>query len=129
MKHITTIASVLLGIAFIVFGANFFLHFIPMPNDAAPASAPHKLFMAALAPTGYLAMVKIFEIIGGVLLLVPAARNIGLLIIGPIIVNIIAYHAFLTDRSGLFAPPHVVIYLLGAYLLFAGRKAFAGLLK
>ena len=42
MKHIPTIAGALLGLLFVVFGANFFLNFIPMPNDPSPADAPHK---------------------------------------------------------------------------------------
>ena len=57
---------VLLLLAFVVFGSNFFLNFIPMPNDPSPADAPHKLFMGALFPTGYLAFVKVLEILGGI---------------------------------------------------------------
>ena len=63
MKHAPTLASILLGLAFITFGANFFLNFIPMPADPSPADAPHKLFMAAMFPTGYLAFVKVLEIL------------------------------------------------------------------
>lgn len=129
MKHATTIASVLLGLAFITFGANFFLNFIPMPEDPSPADAPHKLFMAALFPTGYLAFVKVLEILGGVLVAVPKTRNLGLLVLGPIIVNIFAFHIFLTKGAGLTDPPLVVIALLSAFVLFSERKAWLGLVK
>jgi putative oxidoreductase len=129
MKLASTIASVLLGLAFITFGANFFLNFIPMPADPSPADAPHKLFMAALFPTGYLAFVKVLEILGGVLVALPKTRNMGLLVLGPIVVNILAFHTFLTKGAGLFEPPVLVITLLTAFLLFSERKTFAGLLK
>lgn len=129
MKHLSTLASVLLGLAFITFGANFFFNFIPMPADPSPADAPHKLFMAAMFPTGYLAFVKVLEILGGVLVALPKTRNIGLLVLGPIIVNILAFHVFLTKGAGLFEPPVVAIALLSAFLLFAERKSWLGLIK
>lgn len=129
MKHTSTLASVLLGLAFITFGANFFLNFIPMPADPSPADAPHKLFMAAMFPTGYLAFVKVLEILGGLLVALPKTRNIGLLVLGPIIVNILAFHVFLTKGAGLTDPPILVISLLSAFLLFTERKAWLGLVK
>lgn len=129
MKHAPNIAGGLLGLLFLVFGLNFFLHFIPMPVDPSPADAPHKLFMAALFPTGYLAFVKVLEILGGVLVAIPKTRNFGLLVLGPVIVNILAFHVFLTKGAGLTDPPLLLICLLAAFLLWSGRKAFAGLLN
>mgnify|MGYP000910471314 CR=1 FL=1 len=129
MKHAPTIAGALLGLLFVVFGSNFFLNFIPMPADPSPADAPHKLFMAALFPTGYLAFVKVLEILGGILVAVPKTRNIGLLVLGPIIVNILAFHVFLTKGAGLTDPPILLISVLSLFLLISERKAFAGLLK
>lgn len=129
MKLISTIAAALLGLAFIVFGLNFFFNFIPMPADPSPADAPHKLFMAAMFPTGYLKFVKILEVIGGVLVIVPQVRNLGLLILGPIIVNILAFHVFLTKGAGLTDPPILVISGLSLFLLFSERKAWKALVK
>lgn len=129
MKLLQTIAAALLGSAFITFGANFFLHFIPMPADPSPADAPHQLFMAALMPTGYLAFVKAVEILGGLLVILPKTRNLGLLVLGPIVVNIIAFHVFLTRGAGLTDPPLLIISILTAFLLITQRKAWLGLLK
>jgi putative oxidoreductase len=129
MKIASHIAGGLLGLLFLVFGLNFFLNFIPMPNDPSPADAPHKLFMAALAPTGYLAFVKVMEILGGVLVAIPKTRNFGLLVLGPIILNILAFHAFLLKGAGLFDPMILLICALAAFLLWSGRKSFAGLLN
>ena len=117
MKHASTLASVLLGLAFITFGANFFLNFIPMPADPSPADAPHKLFMAAMFPTGYLAFVKVLEILGGLLVALPKTRNI------------VAFHVFLTKGAGLTDPPILVICGLSAFLLLSERKAWLGLVK
>jgi len=128
MKHIPNIAGGLLGLIFIVFGLNFFLKFIPMP-PSPPEGSPPALFMAALYPTGYLTFVKIFEILGGVLVAIPKTRNIGLLAIGPIIINILCYHIFLTKGATLIDPVNIAIALLGAYLLWSGRKEFAKLIR
>jgi hypothetical protein len=73
--------------------------------------------------------VKVLEIFGGLLVALPRTRNIGLLVLGPIVVNILAFHIYLTKGAGLFEPPVIAIALLSAFVLFSERKAFAGLLK
>lgn len=129
MKHLPTVAGALLGLAFLVFGANHFLNFIPMPEDPSPADAPHKLFMGALFPTGYLTFVKLLEILGGALVAVPRTRNLGLLVLGPIIVNILAFHIFLLQGARLMDPVTLTIVALALYLLWVERQAFAGLMR
>jgi putative oxidoreductase len=128
MKYAPNIAGGLLGLLFIVFGSNFFLNFIPMP-PGPPEGSPPALFMAALYPTGYLAFVKVFEILGGLLVAIPKTRNIGLLVLGPIIINILCFHVFLTKGATLIDPVNIGISLLALFLLVSGRKAFAGLLN
>jgi hypothetical protein len=128
MKHAPTIAGGLLGLLFVVFGLNFFLKFIPMP-PGPPEGSPPALFMAALFPTGYLAFVKVLEILGGILVAIPKTRNIGLLVLGPVIVNILAFHIFLLGGAGLVDPVVILITLLPLYLLWTARKSFATLLR
>jgi putative oxidoreductase len=128
MKHAPTIAGALLGLLFVVFGSNFFLNFIPMP-PGPPEGSPPALFMAALFPTGYLAFVKVLEITGGVLVAIPKTRNIGLLILGPIIVNILCFHIFLTKGATLVDPVNIGISALALFLLWSERKAFARLVS
>ena len=127
MKYAPQIAASLLGLLFVVFGLNFFLKFIPMPAGP-PEGSPPALFMAALYPTGYLAFVKIFEILGGILVAIPKTRNIGLLVLGPIVINILAFQVFLAKGAGLMDPPVILVTVLPLFLLWAGRKKFLGLL-
>lgn len=120
-------AGSILGFAFVIFGANHFLHFIPMPP--MPADSPAVKYFIGLGP-GYLGLVKVLEIIGGFLVAIPKTRNIGLLIIGPIIVNILAFNLFLMEGfSGLMQPPVILVSVLGAYLLWDARDKFLGLLN
>ena len=85
--------------------------------------------MAALYPTGYLAFVKCFEILGGILVAIPKTRNIGLLVLGPIVINILAFQVFLAKGAGLLDPPVILVTVLPLFLLWAGRKKFLGLLN
>lgn len=127
MKYASTAAGALLGLLFIIFGLNFFLKFFPIP--AAPEGTPPAVFMGVLYGTGYLAFVKILEIVGGVLVAIPKTRNLGLLVLGPIIVNILCFHIFLTKGATLIDPMNILISLLALFLLWSGRKAFCGLVN
>ena len=126
MKIATLISGALLGLVFVVFGLNFFLNFIPIPP--LPEGTPAAAFMGAMYGSGFLAFVKVLEIISGALVAIPKTRNFGLLILGPIIVNILAFHIFLLG-DGLAQPPVLLITVLSAFLLFAGHKSFAKLLN
>ena len=125
MKHLPTVAGALLGFLFVASGLVVLLKVAPMPP--LPEGSPAAHFMAAFVPTGYLTFVKVLEVVGGLLVAVPRTRNFGLLVLGPIVVNILAYHAFVMKGEGLFAPPLLIIAAMAAYLLWSGRKAFTGL--
>ena len=128
MKHLPAIAGAILGLLFIAAGVTVLLGLVP-EQTPPPEGSPPAHFMAAFVPTGYLTFVKVLEILGGVLVAVPRTRNFGLLVLGPIIVNILAFHLFVTAGVGLFSPMLVLICLLAAYLLWHGRRAFSGLLN
>ena len=128
MKCAANIVGGLLGLLFIVFGLNFFLKFIPMP-PGPPVGSPPALFFAALYPTGYLAFVKVLEVVGGILVAIPKTRNFGLLVLGPIIINILAFHVFLTKGAGLADPVVLLISILPLFLLWTSRNSFKSLLN
>lgn len=126
MKIATNIAGGLLGFAFTAFSLMFFLGMMPKPEFNP--DTPEAMFMGAFGTTGYLGFVKACELIGGILTAIPFTRNIGLLFLGPVLLNILAYHIFITEKVTVFDPMLIVLSLLAAFLLWAGRKKFAGLL-
>jgi putative oxidoreductase len=126
MKLAANIAGGLLGLLFIAFSLIVLLKLVQMPPP--PEGSPAAMFMGAFLPTGYLTFVKIFELVGGCLVAIPRTRNFGLLVLGPIILNILAFHIFIMKGEGLVGPP-LLVALLGAFLLWAGRKSFAGLMN
>ncbi|MDE1178550.1 MAG: hypothetical protein PW789_18405 [Edaphobacter sp.] len=119
MKLVVTIARVLLGLLFTIFGANGFLHFIPMPPPPGLAGQ----YMGALFVSHYLVIVFLLELVGGLLLLANRFVPLALLLLGPVIVNIICFHAFLEPVGVAPAVLATVLWLV----VFAGvRKAFSG---
>lgn len=128
MKYIPNIVGGLLGFLFVAVGAMVLLKLGPTP-PAPPEGSPPALFMGAFAPTGYLTFVKALEVIGGILVAIPKTRNYGLLVLGPIIVNILAFHLFITKGEGLFSPMLIAICAAAVYLLWVGRRNFAALLN
>lgn len=122
MKILTIIARVLLGLMFVVFGSNAFLHFMQMP----PMSGPAGDFIGSMNATRYLTAIAALQVIGGALLLIGRFVPLGLTLLGPIIVNIDLYHIFM-DRSGLGMA--AVVSLVSLFLLWRYRCAFGGLLR
>jgi hypothetical protein len=57
MKYVIIIARVLLGLVFVVFGSNAFLHFIPAPPMQGGAGA----FVGALINSGYVTPSRFFR--------------------------------------------------------------------
>jgi putative oxidoreductase len=121
MKIATIIARSLLGLIFVVFGSNMFLHFIPMP----PPEGPARDFMTALFVSHYLYVVGAFQVVGGVLLFTGRWTSLGLTLVGPIIVNIVCFHALMAPAGLLMA---IVVSALALFLLWNYRKNFAGIL-
>jgi putative oxidoreductase len=123
MKILSHLAALLFGLAFLTFGSMFLLNLAPAQPAPPEGSAP-ALFMGALVPTGYLKFVKICQVIGGLLVILPATRRVGLLVLGPILVNILAYHAFIMKGEGLLSPITVGLSVLALFLLWTERSLF-----
>jgi len=122
VKVAALIVRVLLGLMFVVFGSNAFLHFIPMP----PMSGASGDFIGSMNITGYLKVIAALQVIGGALLLLGRYVPLGLMLLGPIIVNIVLFHIFM-DRSGIGMAMCVAAFSL--FLLRSYRASFAGLLR
>jgi putative oxidoreductase len=119
MKIAVLIARILLGLLFLVFGLNGFLHFIPMSPPPGLAGQ----YMGALFLSHYLVVVFLLQVAGGALLLANRYVPLGLLLLGPVLVNILLFHSFMAPEGLPMALFATVLWLI----VFAGvRKAFAG---
>jgi len=121
-SKLPSIARIVLGLAFFVFGLNGFLHFLPQP----PMSGPPADFGKALFATGYMfPLIKGTEVAASLLLLSNRFVPLALALLAPVLVNIVAFHAFLAP-SGLVLP--FVLLGLELYLARSYKDAFAPML-
>jgi hypothetical protein len=126
-KYLPNIAGALLGLCFLAASVPLLFNLITIPK--LPEGTPAWHFMEAFVPTGYVKFVKSIEFIGALIVMVPRLRSIGLLLLGPIIVNIIAFHVLIDDPKHLLDPMMIIIILCAFYLLGKARGKFAGLLN
>jgi putative oxidoreductase len=122
MKITAVIARFLLGLIFLVFGLNGFLHFIP----SSPPSGTAGQFVGALFVSHYLVPIFLLQIISAVLLLVNRYVPLALTLLAPIIVNILLIHILMLP-SGL--PLALVVTVLWIVVFLSVRSAFAGLFQ
>lgn len=123
MKLASTIARLLLGLIFAVFGLNGFLSFIPMgPMPTGHAGE----YIGVLFITHYLWFVSGTQLVAGLLLLANRFTPLALVVIAPVIVNIVLFHALMAP-SGL--PLAAVVTILWVLAALGFRPAFAGLLR
>lgn len=122
MKYAIHTARILLGLAFVVFGSNAFLHFMKMELPQGQAGA----FIGSLASGGYIYVIAILQILGGLCLLSGRFVPLGLTLLGPVIVNIMLYHLFLDPTGMLIA---VVISILALFLLWVYRYKFPAIFQ
>ena len=128
MRIASIIAGALLGLLFLMSGLVVLLNMAPTPPPP-PEGSPAAGFFAAFGPTGYLTFVKVLEVLGGVLVAIPRTRRAGLLVLGPIIINILAFHIFVTRGEGLMNPIIIGIVVVTLFLVWVERAAFAAFLS
>ena len=124
MRYPTLIARILLGLVFLVFGFNGFLHFIPPPKDGMPPAAMD--FFGALIKTPYMIpLIFATQTLGGALLLLNRLVPLALALLAPVIVNIVLFHLYLAP-SGI--PIAATVAGLELFLAWRHRSAFRPML-
>src|SRR6266550_1342757 len=122
MKITVISARFVLGLIFLIFGLNGFLHFIPSP----PLTGTVGQFVGALYVSHYLVVVFLVQLIGAILLLINRYVPLALTMLAPIIVNILLVHILMAP-SGL--PLAIVVTVLWIVVFLSVRSAFGGLLQ
>jgi putative oxidoreductase len=120
MKVVTMIARILLGLTFVVFGANLVHPFLHMPMPTGPAGQ----MMTGLYETHFLVLIGLCQVIGGLLLIIGQYVTLGLVILGPVLVCIDFYHSSVA-HDGL--PMAAVVTILWFVVYWAHRHHLAGI--
>ncbi|HTI10855.1 MAG TPA: hypothetical protein VL832_19930 [Puia sp.] len=122
MKITVLISRLLLGFLYLVFGLDYFLHFIPyQPLHTGKAGA----FIAGLKGTGYFYPIqKVIQIMGGLSLLGNLYAPFFAVVLFPISLNVLLFHTFLVPSGWLMGVTLMVPNLLLGY---GYRKYYSGL--
>lgn len=121
MKFIKQIPVYLLALIYLVFGANFFLHFITLPQMDGNAGN----FVGLLFTTDYLLVVKILEVTLAVLMIVPKTRALALLLIAPISVNILLFELLIAHQPGI----GILLVILNGLAIFLNKEKYLGIVR
>jgi uncharacterized membrane protein YphA (DoxX/SURF4 family) len=120
MKYAILVVRILLGLPFVVFGANVIHPFMKMetiPGDAGTLST-------IMFTHGWFFFIGALYVIAGLLLLIGRYVPVALVILGPILVVILLFHV--TLAPGTIAMP-VVLTLFEVFLIYAYWPAFRGI--
>ena len=117
MKIAVTIARILMGLTFLIFGLDKFFHFIPAQMPPGTAGQ----FAGILFTTHYLWVIAVLEVGCGILFLTNRYIALALLLIGPVLVNILLFSALMIP-SGIF--PGLFVAICWFIVFSAHREAF-----
>jgi len=123
MKITVLVSRLLLGFLYLVFGLDYFLHFIPYQPPLHQGAAG--LFKAGLMATGYFyPMQKVIQIAGGISLLTNWYAPFFAVVLFPISVNVFLFHTILVPSGWLMG---VLLLLPNLLLGFGYRACYRGL--
>lgn len=120
MNIITIIARMLLGLIFLVFGLNGFLHFLSMPAPTGVAGQ----FMGALFVSHYLVAIFAIQVLAAILLLINRYVPLALTLLAAVIFNILLFHCLMAP-AGL--PLALIVTVLWVVVFVSVHSAFRGL--
>ena len=124
MQYLPTIARVLLGLYFLIFGLNGFFHFLPqppMPDEAGKAIG------AIFTPTYQMPLVKAIEVLAGLALLSNRFVGLALILLAVITVQILLFHLTYTGIGG--SVIQLVFAAILVYVMMNYKDRFDGILK
>jgi putative oxidoreductase len=112
----------LLGFLYLVFGLDYFLHFIPyQPLHTGKPGA----LVAGLKGTGYIyPMMKTIQILGGLSLLFDLYAPFSAVVLFPISLNVLLFHTILVPSGWLMG---IFLMVPNVFLGYAYRKYYSGM--
>ena len=122
MKNTVLISRLLLGFIYLVFGLDYFLHFIPyQPLHTGKTGA----FIAGLKGIGYFyPMIKVIQIAGGLSLLFNRYAPFFAVVLFPISLNVLLFHTILVPSGWLMG---VTLMAPNVLLGYGYRKYYSGM--
>ena len=126
-NRLAVVARVLLGALLVFAGGMYFAMTLGIVAPMPPMEGPAGALLGALVTSGYLmTVVKVLEVVFGLLLLFNQWTKLVLVLLAPLSVNFVLFHVFLLPAGGALA---YVAFLLNVYLLYVNKDAYEALLE
>jgi uncharacterized membrane protein YphA (DoxX/SURF4 family) len=119
MRWLALAARVLVGGGFVFAALMYFLGTMPAQPDLPE---PAKQLGGVLGSSGWMTVVKVLELVGGVLVLSGRLAPVGLVLVTPVAVNIALWDVCLLGKPG----PGVILTVLCFLLVGYYWRHFAG---
>lgn len=120
MKVLKHVPAAILAFLFLFGGVNYFFPMIPVVK----ITGNQFTFFNLLTSTGYMAVVKIVEIVGGILMIMPTKRALAVIILAPVSVNILLFEVCIVGTPGI----GIVLIALIATVIYQEKQKFMTLL-
>lgn len=123
-RKILNILSVLVGLMLLNAGLNKFFNYIPVPEGLPEAVVKDN---AAFAEISWLMpLIGFAEVLGGLMILFPRTRALGILIVFPVMVGVLLTHIF-TAPEGL--PMALLIWAVLIWIIYENRERYLPIIR
>ena len=122
MNIVKQIPAYLLGALFVFGGASHLFKFGPPPP---PITGDPATFMTLFGSTGYMTVIKICELLFGILVLIPKTRALGLILLAPIVVNILIFELHIAKQPGI----GVALVVVTALAMYFNKEKYSSILS
>lgn len=123
-RKILNTLSLLFSLLLLNGGLNKFFHYMPVPEGLPEAVVKDN---AAFAEISWLMPLAGFaEVLGGLLILFPRTRPLGVLVVFPVMAGVLFTHIF-TAPEGL--PVALVIWAILLWIIYDNREKYLALIK
>ncbi len=125
MKHkILTVVSALLGLMMINGGLNKFLNYMPVPDNLPEPLIKDSMAMVEIE--WLMPLIAVAEILGGLLVILPKTRALGVLVLFPVMVGILLTHIFVAPDGLLIA---LLLWAVLIWIIYENREKYLGLVR
>jgi uncharacterized membrane protein YphA (DoxX/SURF4 family) len=123
MNKVIVVVRVLYGLMLVVFGANYFLQFLPQPEMGKEVGA----FMVALMSVKfYFPVIKVIEVVAGLAFLINKKVAFAAVLVFPVMVAAFLFHLGL-DVAGIGGSAVGLVFNI--ILLYANREKYLPMWK
>jgi putative oxidoreductase len=120
MNIVKQIPAYLLGALFVFGGASYLFKLVP----EQPMAGDVETFMKLFGSTGYMTVIKICELLFGILVLIPKTRALGLILLAPIVVNILIFELHIAKQPGI----GVALVVVTALAMYFNKEKYSSIL-